>query len=305
MLTLLSRLDRETGRVRYRMDRAAGLFGVGDLSQRCRFGGGLQFSDARLCTAGLAHLSDGGMVDQQPGFLAPGSTRSIQDMLIHELSTTLGSLDQATFPITAGLAISPITGFTAGCYLTLAILLLVRWHRLRTQHPHASHGRSGHGVWCVLACVVGLMAINTLTNGFERLADWGRLMTEQIGWYDARRPAQAAVCIVIGIVVVVLIAQMLRRGLRLRPDGTRHRRTAAALALLLGLIAFAAVRSISLHQVDAVMNVRFGSMLPLHRVVEIATLVLLAVVCALPRSATPAPSADPRLRCASSRLGGR
>ncbi len=191
------------------------------------------------------------------------------------------------------LAISPITAGTAGCYLTLAGLLIVRWRRVRTAHPHSRRDQPRHAVWLVLAIAVALMGINAATNGFERIADLGRTLTDAAGWYEHRRPVQGVVCMLIGVLAVLLIAHIVRDGCSVR-GGIRQRRRAAVAALLSALLAFAAVRSISLHQIDALMNIRVGPFAA-HHMVEMGMLLLLAIVCLLPP--------NPGLRVAASRTG--
>lgn len=98
--------------------------------------------------------------------------------------------------------------------------------------------------WFATAVVLAALAVATAGDLGQVVADAGRREAEQHGWYGIRRSYQAAAVVALGgvwmgaLTVAVLHA----------PE--RHRRHLPVALSLATLLAFDALRTISLHQVD-------------------------------------------------------
>lgn len=93
-----------------------------------------------------------------------------------------------------------------------------------------------------------------IAMGLARLGDIDGLMTTlfrdrayESGWYDARRPLQAVVVAALGTIWLVTVFGACWR----IPD--RRRRYLPMIVMVVTMAAFAAVRSVSLHQVDSLL----------------------------------------------------
>lgn len=102
--------------------------------------------------------------------------------------------------------------------------------------------------WFAVALVAGLMAVGRTLDLGELVADAGRRQARESGWYDSRTAVQAGAvgAAVIGVAVLVTAGARRRRG-RLAP----YVPTAALAAVL---AAYSAIRIVSLHDVDQMMN---------------------------------------------------
>lgn len=130
-------------------------------------------------------------------------------------------------------------------YLLAAILCAaLGWRERRLQH------RGRRDVWppfWFLSAVFLLVPAAGHVGLGEIVADLGRRAARRDGWYQARRGLQAlAVCGIaatwgIGVLVAIWGA----------PD--RRRRYLPSVMMLSGLLCFAAIRLISLHQVDTLL----------------------------------------------------
>jgi hypothetical protein len=117
--------------------------------------------------------------------------------------------------------------------------------------------------WFVTAGFLALMGFGRLSQLGELLGYFGRAEAREAGWYEARRPFQAAaIALIAGGWFLVTTTAVWRV-----PE--RRRRYLPAAVLVFTLVCFAAVRGISLHQVDALLynhpiaGVRLASLLEL------------------------------------------
>jgi hypothetical protein len=125
--------------------------------------------------------------------------------------------------------------------------------------------------WFATAVVLAALAVATTADLAQVIANAGRREAEQHGWYGVRRSYQAAAVVALGVVWIgALIVAVLHAPERHR----RHRPVAISLATLL---AFDALRTISLHQVDWLLYRHEVGGVPIASAVEL-TLVLAVMV---------------------------
>jgi hypothetical protein len=106
----------------------------------------------------------------------------------------------------------------------------------------------------------------------DLISEIGREQARSNGWYDTRRTVQAA--FVIAVVVVWLLGVVIAV-LRVPP---RRRRYLPHVILLSTIIAFAAIRLVSLHQIDTVLYRRDVAGVRIVALVELSLLVATALV---------------------------
>jgi len=115
--------------------------------------------------------------------------------------------------------------------------------------------------WLATAGLLGLMGLFRISQLGELIVYLGRAEAREAGWYEARRPFQTAAVILIGSAWFVVTTISLWRV----PE--RRRRYLPAAILVFTLVCFAAVRAVSLHQIDALLynrsmvGVRLASLL--------------------------------------------
>ncbi len=114
--------------------------------------------------------------------------------------------------------------------------------------------------WVLTSALFVAMALGRLGDIGGLVVDLGRERAYDSGWYGARRSYQGAVVTVLGVIWFVLVTAAAWR----TPE-RRHRYFPMSLAVIT-IVAFAAIRVVSLHQVDAVLyrrevaGVRFGAL---------------------------------------------
>ncbi|MAT06099.1 MAG: hypothetical protein CL424_13755 [Acidimicrobiaceae bacterium] len=124
------------------------------------------------------------------------------------------------------------------------------------------------GFWTATAVFVMAMAVGRALEAGDVVSSLGRSAAGESGWYDSRRPVQAAVVGIVGGAWFVVVAVALWR----TPE--RRRRYLPVGLMVVTLAAFAAVRVISLHQIDSVLyRTDVGGV----RVATLVELVLLAL----------------------------
>ena len=140
--------------------------------------------------------------------------------------------------------------------------------------------------WYMTSGVLALMAVGRVVDLGNALADFGRRTASSQGWSDMRRPVQAVTVLVIIILVSALASVAIRRtSSRWNPDVAMT----VVVTLLVGL---AAVRSISLHQLDALLDRNWIGM----RVGVVLELVgILAAIALAGRRLTPNPNSRRRI----------
>lgn len=149
----------------------------------------------------------------------------------------------------------------------LAYLLAAACCYLAGRRESRSHDRTRLDLfpafWFITAGFLALMGLGRLSQLGELLAYLGRAEAREAGWYEARRPFQAAAIAVIAGGWFVVTAVAVWRV----PE--RRRRYLPAAVLVFTLVCFVAVRAISLHQIDALLynypiaGVRLASLLEL------------------------------------------
>jgi hypothetical protein len=132
-------------------------------------------------------------------------------------------------------------GVIAVAYLGVAWLCLLNAYIAQTE-------RDPHRVWYMTALLLSLLAINTLLRADVFVTHGLRGLARVEGWYGVRRPLQYLAEFVVALVLLFL-AGRLRRELTAGP--VQSESVAFGLALLLLLLA---VRTVSAHGTDAIMN---------------------------------------------------
>jgi len=139
--------------------------------------------------------------------------------------------------------------------------------------------------WCAAHCVDWwprywfMSAVLLVTMGIGRagalggvLSEIGREQARSSGWYDTRRTIQAAAVIAVTIVWLIGVTITV---LRVPP---RRRRYLPHVVLMSAAIAFAAIRLVSLHQIDGLLYRRDVAGVRVVAVLELATLSAIALV---------------------------
>jgi hypothetical protein len=136
--------------------------------------------------------------------------------------------------------VSGVARLTA--YGACAIVCAAVGVRERRQARDADATRSVF--WFATAVVLAALGVATAGDLGQLLADAGRREAAQHGWYGVRRSYQAAAVAALGGVWIGTLAVAVLRA----PE--RHRRYIPVAASVATLLAFDALRTISLHQVD-------------------------------------------------------
>lgn len=147
--------------------------------------------------------------------------------------------------------------------------------------------RTESGVWRAVAVVLGLMALNSALGADRQIALWLRDIAHDLGWYEFRRPLQAAaIGAFIGGLCVAVARGWRRTNVAALPLPTR-----AAFAAAPVLLTVAALRAVSHHQTDRWLDSRVAG----HGAGRwIECLCLVVVVWAAGRRWSVVRSPDPR-----------
>ena len=163
-------------------------------------------------------------------------------------------------------------------YVVVALLMLAARRRERRRVGIVD------GVWpafWIVTCVFLLaMAVGRAVEAGNLLSSFGRSAADEGGLYASRRSVQAAVVETVGGVWIVVVAVALWR----TPEG--RRRYLPVALIVVTLAAFAAVRVVSLHQVDSVLYRTHVMGVRVATLVELTLLGVAALVtlwCPLPR----------------------
>ena len=157
-------------------------------------------------------------------------------------------------------------------YLLLGSLMLLAFRQERRW------GRGIDGAWPPFWIHTGVFVLalglaRALQAG-DLLSALGRSAANEGGWYDSRRPLQAAVVATVGLVWVVTV------GIALWRTPERRRRYLSVGLLVVTLAAFAAIRVVSLHQIDTVLYGTTVGGVRIATVIEIGLVVLTAAATA-------------------------
>ena len=132
-----------------------------------------------------------------------------------------------------------------GAYLVAALVALITWARERRRV--GANPSLWPTFWLLTAAVFLVMAVGRAADLGDLLTRIGRNEAYAQGWYDNRRKIQAVVVGGVAAVWVVTVAVALWR------VPARQRRYLPAAIAVFTLMCFVGVRTISLHQIDAVM----------------------------------------------------
>ena len=142
-------------------------------------------------------------------------------------------------------------------------------------------------LWWGLATVFVMLALARFVDVGEHLASIGRSEARRDGWYTTRRGFQRPITVVVAVAGAT-VAVALLSGAAAAPRGVR--RALPVIAGSVALVSFAAVRAISLHEVDSLL-VRTVAGRSLGSLVEAALIGWCVVVAA---SAALVPVRRPR-----------
>ncbi len=143
--------------------------------------------------------------------------------------------------------------------------------------------------WSLTALVMLAMAIGRATDLANLFADLGRAEARSSGWYEARRPLQAALVGSVSLAWLVSVAVAVWRV----PE--RRRRYLPEGVCVFSLICYAAIRTISFHYADAILynnpivGVRIGSIIELGLLSLALVAAFLPIAASRPRSARSMP----------------
>lgn len=162
-------------------------------------------------------------------------------------------------------------------YLAAAIACFIVWYLLRSAtDSDPSAARTG-AFWMAAGILLAVMGAGRALALSTVVADVGRRLARSEGWYDNRRPLQAAAALGATILLIAIVSAIV--------IGRRRRQeldVPMAIAMS-ALIAYAILRSVSLHAVDANLNDTRVLSLQLGDWLEV-TLLLLAIGVATSRA---------------------
>ncbi|MDJ0771630.1 MAG: hypothetical protein QNJ12_22785 [Ilumatobacter sp.] len=157
--------------------------------------------------------------------------------------------------------------FRVGAYAALAAL--AAWAGWRERRWLATHDAGWWPTyWFLSAGLLVAMGAARAWGLGERVGQIGREQAATDGWYESRRDLQALTVGVLGLIGLVAVVVAIWRLPR------RRRRYLVHVFAMAGLIGFAAVRIVSLHQIDTVLYRRDVGGLRVVALVELCLLVL-------------------------------
>ncbi len=131
-------------------------------------------------------------------------------------------------------------------YMAVAVLAGVWWWRERRwieRHDVDWWPR----YWLLTALLLAVLGVGRSSALGDLISDIGREQARAGGWYDTRRTVQLVVVVGVAVVWVAGVALAI---LRIPP---RRRRYLPHVIAVSGIVAFAAIRLVSLHQIDSVL----------------------------------------------------
>jgi hypothetical protein len=122
--------------------------------------------------------------------------------------------------------------------------------------------------WLLTAGLLVVMAVGRAGDIGSLVGDLARGRAVDSGWYESRRPLQAVVVVLLGLGWFVTVSMACWR------TWDRRRRYLPMGLVVVTLAAFAAIRVVSLHQVDALLHRREISGARVGTVIEMTLLVV-------------------------------
>lgn len=168
-------------------------------------------------------------------------------------------------------------GIRLFAYVAVGVLSLLAGRREDRSDPS-----TWRPFWPMTAAVFFVMALGRAQGLAEWIIDQVRGEAYEAGWYDARRPLQAAVVLTVGGAWLISV------GIACWRIPERRRRYLPMTVMVLTAGAYVAVRTVSLHQVDSllyrreVLDMRVGTLFEY----------LLLAASAVCTSWTPQPAPD-------------
>lgn len=137
--------------------------------------------------------------------------------------------------------VKPATVFVAwgGALLCLVYIVRLR-HKAPGQRQLLQRFYGGQ------ALLLLLLGVNRTWGLLNALTSYGRLMALREGWYTTRQPAQFDLIVGFGVAALLFLPLA---GWCLRPILRRH---GPPLVVAIGLLTYVAIRTVSLHAVDAI-----------------------------------------------------
>lgn len=157
-------------------------------------------------------------------------------------------------------------------YVVLVGLALLARHRERSRASEVDGVWSPF--WLLTAGFLAVMALGRAGDIGSLLSDLGRGRAVDSGWYETRRPMQAAIVMALGAGWLVTVTVACWR----TPE--RRRRYLPMGLMVITLAAFAAIRVVSLHQVDGLLHRRDIAGVRVGTVIEMTLLIATALVTA-------------------------
>ncbi len=168
-----------------------------------------------------------------------------------------------------------------GAYLVAAALTMVALRRERDRAAAVD------GVWppfWVLTCgLLVVMAIGRAGGVGDAISAFGRREFVDDGWYESRRPIQAAVVAFVGLGWLISVSLACWR----IPERRRRYLPMGLAVVTLG--AFVAIRMVSLHQIDTVLYRRHIAGVRIGTLTELGLVVLASMVTFWVPVGRPAP----------------
>lgn len=146
--------------------------------------------------------------------------------------------------------------------------------------------------WWISAILLAGGAIGRWSDGGALLGDALRGNAVGRGWYDGRRPLQ------VSVVAAILVAWLVTIVVAMIRVPERRRRYRLIIAVQASLVAFTAVRLVSLHHIDAVLHRRDIAGARVGTLLEYALVALVAVVSIWTARFRPQAPVDPDTRAA-------
>jgi hypothetical protein len=165
-------------------------------------------------------------------------------------------------------------GIRVAAYFFATAVAVVTWARERR------HAKSNSSLWptfwLLTAAIFLVMAIGRAVDLGDLVTRFGRDQAYAQGWYDNRRKIQAVVVAGVGALWAITVAVALWR------VPARQRRYLPAAIAVFTLLCFVGVRTISLHQIDALMYHRDFAGAQIGTVGELTLLGLAVALTAWP-----------------------
>ncbi len=153
----------------------------------------------------------------------------------------------------------------AGYLVVAALAQVARW---RERRRAALDDGVWPPFWMLTGAVLVVMAIARAGSIGDAIGDLGRERAENSGWYQSRRPVQAVVVAAVGMGWLISVSVACWR----TPE--RRRRYLPMGLAIVTLLAFAAIRIVSLHQIDSVLHRRHIGVIRVGTLTELLLLVV-------------------------------